>query len=92
MAFTTEYAFNVKYDGTLVPEKRWVVDVFYRPSTSAATPTAPGVTTGPLGASGTATANRKHNDGTAAGHVDPLTAIQHAVNFLEGNRAIGNGN
>jgi hypothetical protein len=45
-----------------------------------------------LGASGTATANRKHNDGTAAGHVDPLTAIQHAMNFLEGNRAIGNGN
>lgn len=78
MSFTTEYSQNVKYDASLAAEKRWVVDVLRLPSTVASGETAPGITTGPLGASGKATANIVHGDGTNTGFATMEDAMERA--------------
>jgi hypothetical protein len=89
MSFTTWYGINVKYDSGLAAEKKWVCDVLYKP-TAATSATSPSVTTGPLGSDGDTSATRVHGDGTAAGFASPLDALTHAINLIEGDRAVGN--
>lgn len=88
MAATTEYAINLNFDNSLAAEKKWVAVVFFQPSQVAATPTAPTITTGPLGSSGTASATYSHGDGTATGFADPLEALQRAILYIENDRAL----
>lgn len=88
MAFTTVYSFNLKKDAGLVAEKQWVADVLRLPSTVASGETAPTITTGPLGATGKATANYTHGDATSAGFASPLDALQKGLVLAENDRAL----
>ena len=62
--------------------------ILYKPTTSAATPTVPTVTAGPLGATGTATAQYSHGDGMVTGFASPLDAIQRALILIENDRSV----
>lgn len=99
MAFTTSYVLNVKKDASLAAEKQWMVDVSYAPTAASVassllstTPTVPGITTGPLGATGSVSAGYQHGDttGTATGFASPLDAVQRALLVLENDRALNN--
>ena len=88
MAFVTKWAFNIQQDSGLAAEKQWRVAVLRRPSTDAATATAPSDTTGPLGSSGSANATYTRGDCTATGSASPLDAVQRALVYLENDRKL----
>lgn len=90
MAFTNWYGINVQFDNTQPPEKQWQSVIFYKPSTAASGPTVPTFTTGPLGATGTATVSYTHGDGTAAGWQSPLDTMQRTLLYIAEDRSIGN--
>jgi len=88
MAFTTVYSYNIKKDATLAAEKQWVVDVLRLPTTVAATGNVGAITTGPLSTGGSATANRKHGDGTAAGFATIEDALEKAFTYMRNDMVL----
>lgn len=88
MAFSSKYTFNIQQDNTLAAEKQWKVTVMYAPSTPPSGPTAPGITTGPLGATGSADALYTHGDGTSAGYANPIDAVQRALVYMENDASL----
>lgn len=92
MSFSSEWTFNIQKDGTLAAEKAWKVTVMRAPSTPPSGPTAPSITTGPLGSSGQADAVYTHGDGTTTGFASPLDAVQRALLYLENDRALNGDN
>ena len=88
MAFSNKWCIVMKQDTGLAAEKQWVCDVFRSPNQVPASGTAGSDTTGPLGSGGSATANKKHGDGTSAGFPGPYSALQTALVFLMDDRSL----
>lgn len=61
----------------------YTATVLRAPTTNAATPTAPGNTTGPLGSSGSAAATYINGAGSAVGFTNLGDALQKAVQYAQ---------
>ena len=90
MAVVHYYGLDVQFDNSQPIDSQWSAVVMYKPGTVCATPTAPSVTTGPLGSSGQATATHVSGAGTQVGWPSVAAAIQAAVQLAANDKATGN--
>lgn len=89
MAATTAYGFNI-VDESGTGAGPYHVDVFKNPAQVVATPTAPSVTTGPLGSSGTVSVKNTSGAGTQVGFSNLLNAISRAMIYVANDKVLNN--